>query len=318
VSDDLWEAAAEDSSSIRREASLAAAGAELETVMPFLLAARSGQEFSHRIAMAADSLAVIASATGVPEDDLIATARRQFDLLREALMEDVDPMISLEPLLNGGGYGQGPEKPDEHDEGPDFSHGYSEVPQGPLGGPNPAVTQVRPPSTGPVQEATGMRRRAMESDIPMPMSYTQPLPPDTGTGPGSVDTSVGSPQDPSAPSLPVGRVASRDPVRTRVTAVARVVARANPGLPPSECDRIGRIVVGRYLRAADLDGSVENNEPVGDGSGGSGGGSGGGGEGLGGVVQHGLEWQGLKGMMPGAGAAAGGEGAELGLAALAL
>jgi hypothetical protein len=326
VSDDLWEAAAEDGGSLRREAALASAGAELETVMPFLLAARSDQEFAHRVAMAQDSLSAIAASCDVGEDELVATARRRFELLREAYAEGVDPVVALEPLLNGGGYGQGPEKPDEHDEGPDFSHGYSEVPAGPPGGPDPQVTSVRPPVTGPVQEATGRMRRHAESSsqIPMPAPYqAQPL--DTGAGPGSVDTGVASPQTMGMPpSLPVGQATgSRDPVRRRVTAVARVIANANPQLPPSECDRIGRIVVGRYLREADLDSSVEDNKPVGDdGSGGSPDGSSGGGGGLGTTVEHGLAWKGLSGLMPGgeaAGAAAGGgEAAELGLAAAAL
>lgn len=326
MSDDLWEAATEDGGSLRREAALASAGAELETVMPFLLAARSGQEFAHRVAMARDSLAAIAASSGLGEDELVATARRRFELLREAYAEGVDPVVALEPLLNGGGYGQGPEKPDEHDEGPDFSHGYSEVPAGPPGGPDPQVTSVRPPSTGPVQEATGRMRRHADasSQVPMPAPYqAQPL--DTGAGPGSVDTGVASPQTMGMPpSLPVGQAtASRDPVRRRVTAVASVIARSNPGLPASECDRIGRIVVGRYLRSADLDSSVENNQPVGGGgSGGGSGSSGGGGGGLGTTVEHGLAWKGLSSMMPGGeamGAAAGGEGAaELGLAALAL
>jgi hypothetical protein len=323
--DDLWEAATEDGDAMRRTASAAMAGSELETVMPFLLAARSDQEFGHRVAMARDSLSAIAASCDVSEDELVATARRRFELLREAYAEGVDPVIALEPLLNGGGYGQGPEKPDEHDEGPDFSHGYSEVPAGPPGGPDPRVTTPRPPSAGPVQEATGRMRRHADatSQIPMPAPYqAQPL--DTGTGPGSLDTGVGSPQTMNMPtSLPVGSpTASADPVRMKVTAVARVIARSNPQIPASECERMGRIVVGRYLREADLDSSVEDNQPVGGGSGGGSGGSSGGGGGLSTTVEHGLAWKGLSGMMPGgeaAGAAAGGgEAAELGLAALAL
>ena len=323
MSDDLWEAASEDGASIRMQASTAAAGAQLETVMPFLLTARTDQEFSHRLAMAGESILSIAAATGADADELAATARRRFELLREAYAEGVDPVVALEPLLNGGGYGQGPEKPDEHDEGPDFSHGYSEVPMGAPEGPNPQVTSVRPPSVGPVQEATGRMRRHADasSQIPMPAPYA-PMPLDTGTGPGSLDTNVATPQTMGMPaSLPVGSpTASADPVRRRVTAVARMIAGSNPGLPASECERISRIAVGRYL--ADLDSSVENNQPLGDG--GSGGGSGGssGGGGLGTTVEHGLAWKGLSSMMPGgeaAGAAAGGEGAaELGLAALAL
>ena len=325
MGDDLWEAASEDGDAIRRTASAAMGDAQLETVMPFLLAARSDQEFAHRVAMAQGSLSAIAASCDVAEADLVATARRRFELLREAYAEGVDPVIALEPLLNGGGYGQGPEKPDEHDQGPDFSHGYSEVPAGPPGGPAPQVTMPRPPSTGPVQEATGRMRRHADasSQVPMPAPY-QPMPLDTGTGPGSLDTGVGSPQTMNMPaSLPVGSpTASADPVRMKVTAVARMVSRSNPGLPVSECDRIGRIVVGRYLREADLDSSVENNEPVGDsGSGGGSGGSSGGGE-VGKTVEHGLAWKGLSSMMPGAsaaGEAAGGGGAaELGLAALAL
>jgi hypothetical protein len=321
--DDLWEAAAEDGGALRRQAALASAGVELESVMPFLLAARSDQEFAHRVAMARDSLLSIAASCGVDEEELTATARRRFELLREAYAEGVDPVIALEPLLNGGGYGAGPEKPDEHSTGFDPSGGYAEVPAGAPGGPDPRVTMPRPPTTGPVQEATGrMRRRADASSlIPMAAPYA-PQPLDTGTGSGSLDTSVASPQTMGMPaSLPVGSAtASRDPVRRKVSSVARVIAQANPGLPPSECQRMGRIVVGRYLREADLDGSVENGEPMGSGgSGGSGGSSGG--SGLGTTVEHGLAWKGLSGMMPGgeaAGAAAGGDAAELGLAALAL
>jgi hypothetical protein len=323
--DDLWAIASEDHDSFAREASLARAEAEMEGLMPFLLASRSEQEFGHRIAAAHDSIGLIAARTGMDPDEIEATARRRYELYREALAEDVDPMISLEPLLNGGGYGQGPERPDEHDEGPDFSGGYSEVPMGNLSGPDPQVTMPRQEAPGPATQATGsLRRQADASPGSMMMSpYT---PPDMGTGNGSVDVGVPPPGGSAGmtPSIPAGMsggsvapagqqtsqpgvtsTASRDPVRSRVLQVTAMIARANPGLPGAECELLGRKVVARYLRQGDLTDSVMSNGPAEDGSSG---GSAGGGGGTG-MAGHMLEGQGIRSMLPGAGGAGAGEAA---------
>lgn len=327
--DDLWDAAGDDFGHWIREASLARADAEMQQgVMPFLLAARSEQELDHRIAIAEPSIQVIAGTCGLDADELAATARRQYALYREALMEGTDPLQQLIPEL--GGASGGPEKPDEHDEGPDFSHGYSEVPQGAQGGPDPAVAVPRPPSSGPVQEATGsLRRHAADSDGDPGQTMTSPyMPgvPDTGTGDGSVDTA-----NPSAatngmtPSLPAGGsgtattpitppsigqvTSSADPVRRRVMAVTAAISATNPQLPQPECERVARLVVGRYLREADLNGSVMNDDPVGYGDSGSNSGDSGGSGGHGGMADHYLEWKGLRSMMPGSGGGAAAEGA---------
>lgn len=321
--DDLWEAASGAHEAMRRQAALAAADAEMaEGVMPFVLAARNEAELGHRLALAAESISSIASACGIDEADLTATAARRWELYRQALVEGTDPMTSLEHNLDGSGYGSGPEKPDEHDGGPDFSHGYSEVPQGVPGGPDPRVVTPRPPAAGPVQEATGSLRRQADSDPGSMMTNPyMPMPPDTGTGAGAVDMGVPSPAAGGmTPSLPagvgpngdnttpitpssIGQVtSSADPVRRRVLAVTAAVASTNPHLAPAECERVARLVVGRYLREADLDSSVMNDQPVGNGDssgGGSGGSSGDSGGGVGSLVQHGLEWQGLKSVAPG-------------------
>lgn len=313
---DLWTEASEDHEGLAREAALARADAELETVMPFLLAARSSDEFAHRAGLAQDSVRTIAAQCDLDEDELWATARRRYKLYRQALQEGQDPLTEVCQDSQGGGYGSGPEKPDEHDTGPAPS-AYSEVPAGPPGGPNPQVTQVRPPMTGPVQEATGSLRR--QADM-MP-SYAPPLPPDTGTGAGSLDT--GLPSSSTAgmtPSLPagggsagdntpaepaIGQTTSSvsDPVRRRVMAVTAAIKETNPHLPQGECERVARKVVGRYLRQADLASSVVSDDPGGT----SPGSPEGGGHSGGNFIEHGLEWQGLKGMM-GGGEAAGGAG----------
>jgi hypothetical protein len=113
----------------------------------------------------------------------------------------------------------------------------------------------------------------------------------------------------------IGQVTSGgDPVRRKVASVAAVVAATNPGLPRGECERVARLVVGRYLRQADLTDSVMSDAPMSPGqpsgsgsSGGSGGGS---------PFSHMLEGQGLRSMIPGmgggSGGAAAGEGAGAG------
>lgn len=310
---DLWMEASAGHEDMAREAALARADAELEQVMPFLLASKSPAEFEHRSALAAETIILIADSTGVSEEDLHATAARRYELYRQALQEGQDPLTEVVQDSQGTGYGSGPEKPDEHDAGP-AAPAYSEVPAGPPGGPPPQVTQVRPPMVAPVQEAAGSLRR--QADM-MP-SYTPPMPPDTGTGGGSLDTGMPGPDTGGmTPSLPAGggagdntpagvTAAVQDPVRRRVMAVTAAIRETNPHLSGDECARVARKVVGRYLRHADMTSSVMDDNPGGGGNGS--GGSGGGGEGLGGVVQHGLEWQGLKGMAPGGGGAAEGAG----------
>lgn len=327
--DDLWEAASGEHEHFAREASLARAEAELDGIMPFLYQARSEQEFFHRLAIASPAIMAVEARHGL-DGEMTELAARRYALCREALMEGTDPIVALEPLLNGGGFGSGPEKPLEHDEGPDFSGGYSEVPMGAPGGPDPRVTQVRPPQQQPLSQPTGSLRRQADAapESAMMPSYT---PPDLGTGNGSVDVGVGNAAmggySPSIPAgMPGGAVApvgstqvtsSRDPVRSRVLRVTAMIAQANPGLPRAECERLGRQVVSRYLRRADLTDSVMGNGPAGDG--GSGGGQSGGdsGGGHGGAVKDMLAGQGLRSMLPGmgGGAAAGGAAAAGGEAA---
>lgn len=330
--DDLWEDASGDHEHFTREAALARADAELESVMPFLLASRSEDEFGHRASLAEESFVAIAARNDLYLGDLMAIARRRYDLYREALAEGVDPVTPLEPLLNGGGYGTGPERADSHTEGPDFSGGYSEVPAGPPGGPDPQVTQVRPEAPGPVAQATGSLRRRADAD-PGSMMMSPYTPPDTGTGNGSVDVGVpGGGTDGLAPSLPAGTqggggtapvgqptsspgvssTASRDPVRSRVLRATAMIAQANPGLPQAECERLGRKVVARYLREADLTDSVMGNGPANGGS--DSGSSSGGGTGLAG---HMLEGQGIRSMISGGGGEAAGAGAAGELAEMA-
>lgn len=317
---DLWTEASFDHEAASREAALARAEAEFGEVFPFIALARSADEFGHRLFLAGDRLEAIAASHGIEVEALHDLAVHRYRLMREALAEGQDPLGGL-PLGGGGG---GPEKPDEHDQGPDFAHGYSEVPCGPGSGPDPAVTRPRPPMSVPVQEATGMRRLADSSMMTPP--YTAPQQPDTGTGSGSLDTGVAGNPGGTPPSLPAGvppamprAAASADPVRRKVMAVTAAVSATNPHLPAAECERVARVVVGRYLKHADLDSSVMGDAPVE--SGGGGGHSGGGG----GAFSHMLEGQGLRSMLPGmggageaAGAGAGaGEAAE-GLALLAL
>ncbi len=317
----LWDEASADYETMRREAAVARADAEMREVMPFLLAARSDAEFGHRIALAADSIGRIAAITGVAPDELAGMAAHRFSLMREALMEGQDPLAELAEISQGGsGYGSGPEKPDEHSTG-QAPPAYSEVPAGAERGPNPAVTAPRPPMAGPVAEPTAsMRRSAANLMTP---GYRPPVPPDTGTGAGSVD--IGLPEENlagMAPSLnaggrnsgsnapitnpQIGQVTStRDPVRRRVLAVSAAIRETNPHLPQAECERVARTVVGRYLRHADLTGSVMDDQPVGAPGNGSGGGNGGsGGKGMSGLEEYGLGRQMIK-KLPGFGSAAG-------------
>ena len=108
MDDDLWAEAAAGYDSMAREAALALADAELEAVMPFLLASRSVQEYVHRSALAQESISSIAARCGIDEADLMATARRRFELYREALAEGEDPLDDV--VHSTRTYGTGPEE----------------------------------------------------------------------------------------------------------------------------------------------------------------------------------------------------------------
>jgi len=314
--DDLWTIASDDHEGIARQAALARADADLEGILPFLYAARSDQEFFHRLAVAGESLATVEARHGLEAGSMTEVATQRYALYREALAEGTDPLVSLIPLLNGG-EGGGGEKPDQHSEGPDFSGSYSEVPPGPLSGPSPQVTRPRPEAAAPVQEATGSLRRTADAS-PQGMMTNQYTPPDLGTGDGSLDIGVASPgsggMTPSIPAgmpggsaAPVGQVtSSRDPVRSRVLQATAAIAQANPGLPREECERVARKVVSGYLREADLSDSAISNAPMGGGGSGGDGGSGGG---HGGAVKDMLAGQGLRSMLPGGAGAGAGEAA---------
>lgn len=336
-SDLMWTEASLDHEVMAREAALDRATAELhDGVLPFLLAARSDAEYEQRVLLAGDRLTAIAFACGIEPGEIRQVADRYYAIRHEALMEGQDPVLNTVNSTPAG-YGQGPEKPVKHDEGPDFSHGYSEVPQGAPGGPDPRVvtpqfpgpgdqlgsgeqgTEGAGPKTGRKKhrKAARLRRQAEAGD------YLTQTPPDLGTGMGSTDVGLaGEAQGP--PSVPagsaaanmpagvpftppsVGRVTSSlDPVHSQVLAVTASVRASNPWLDEGECRRIARQAVGRYLRTADTDWSpsiVRDAPPVQ--TGGHGGGGGGGNP-----LGHMLEGQGLRSMLPGmgGGAAAGGE-----------
>lgn len=303
MSYDLWAEASASHEEMAREAALVGAEVAFGDVFPFLAMARTEAEFGHRLAIAADRLEVIAASNGVSLEDMEDLAARRWQLMRQALSEGQDPLIPVTKATDGS-FGSGPEKPYEHDEGLDMSGDYAEVPFGGSGGPDPQVTQVRPPQAGPVQEATGSLRRQADSNPAgmMTAPYTTPMAPDTGTAP-SVDTGTAASGGGMTPSLPagvqdgsvnqpinppsIGQVTSvKDPVRRQVMTVTAAIAASNPHLPPSEHERVARLVVGRYLRHADLNSSVMDNSPVDDGFGSSDGG--GGHSGMSGLEQYGL------------------------------
>jgi hypothetical protein len=331
VSDDLWYGASADHEQMARQAAMARAEAEFAAVFPFLAAAASEPEFLHRMFLAGDRLQAIAASSGTDVEDLEALAGRRWRLMREALAEGESPLSEVMNATHERG--SGALKDYQHSEAPDFSEGYSEVPAGAEQGPDPQVTQVRPPQTGPVQEATGSLHREADAAM-MTAPYTAPQPPDTGTGRGSLDTGLpqaggntpslpagvsggNSPDNPITPRS-IGQVtSSTDPVCRRVLAVTAAVAASNPQLPESECERVARLVVGRYL-TADLAGSVTSDAPVNDGSGDGGGDGGSKGPGMAGRF---LEYRGLQSVLPnlggGAGEAAGAGEGLMGAAELA-
>jgi hypothetical protein len=277
-----------------RQAAVALAEAEMESVLPFLLASRSAVELAHRAGLAEDSISSIAARTGLDTSELMETVRRRYALMREALVEGENPLAWIP---DGGGNGSGPEKPDEHDEGSDYSHGYSEVPAGPEGGPDPQVTQVRPPNLYPVEETkTGARRTAAGDDMMTPgfgQGGGPSMPAGVGSGAGAMpadttpaadEATSGGLEDFDGTGSASGTSASiHDPVRRRVMQVSAAIRRSNPFLPEQECARVARVVVGRYLRRGDLNSSVMGDGSVDDPPQGGGGGGGEGGGGMSGM-----------------------------------
>lgn len=157
---DLWAEASADHELEAREAALDRAEAEMQPVWPFLFLSRTARELEHRLAFAGERIERIAAACGLPAAELEDTARRRYALLKEALPEGVDPVA---PVLQAGqGFGSGPAQGYEHAEGPDYSGGYSEVPQGAPGGPPPQVVTPQAPETPepqqPVQTAASLCR----------------------------------------------------------------------------------------------------------------------------------------------------------------
>jgi hypothetical protein len=335
---DLWHEAGADHDFEAREASLARADAEMLPILSFLFESRTPRELEHRLAFAATRIERVSDVSGVPVDELEESARRRYALLKEALPEGTDPVT---PVLQAGqSFGSGPAEGYEHDEGPDFSHGYSEIPQGAPGGPDPQVVSpenLKQPNQ-PVQEATASlcrcgslltkkgKCRTCRSKIANCMCHSAAV--------RTTDTTSGSPPSGApmsgAPGSSAGAAsggmgaagnldvtpaqsvtASRDPVALQVTAIAHSVQASNPMLTESECRRVARRVVGGYLqRQGDLASGVMSDQPWAPGPGGSGDGSSGASDGSSGgsMLQHGLEWQGLKSMTRGSGG--GGAAAE--------
>jgi hypothetical protein len=223
---DLWTEASADHESLARQAALARAEHEFNGVFPFLAAARSQGEYAQRRAMAEERLTSIALRHGIEPAEILALADRRFALMREALAEGENP---LGWIPDGGGYGSGPEEPLEHDEAADFSHGYSEVPQGAPGGPDPRVV------------ATGGKHRLQAEGKHRKEEAAAPAP---------------------APAAPPAPQPAPDPVRRQVMAVTASIRAANADLPEADAERLARRVVGRYL-TADLTSSEVSNDPEG-------------------------------------------------------
>jgi hypothetical protein len=288
--------------------------------MPFLFASASWADYGHRKALAAGRLEAIATATGLLPGHIGQLADSHMRLFAEAmahqaLPEGSDPLIPVTQASEGTGFGSGPEKPDEHSEGPDFSHGYSEIPQGPPGGPDPSVTVPVYEHPQPLAEATGAKKTAQDAPAG-PVTDAAPLPagvspagtgPD-GTGPGGMLSAP--PPSPGPSSV----TASRDPVAAQVAAVAASVAASNPALPGAECRRVARKVVAGYLRqGADYtDTVISDAPPASGGGGGGGGGDGGGGGGMSGLEESMLGRQLINKIPGGGGGGAAGAGAGAG------
>ena len=163
---DLFTEASYDHEGLARVAALAQAEAGLGELFPFFAQSRSWRDYTHRRALAAGQLTAIAARSGVGLADVCDLADSHMVLYVEAmtkaaLPEGADPLQAVTDASRP--QGAGPAKGYEHDEGPDFSGGYAEIPQGPPGGPSPAVTQMVYEKPQPVQEAVGRRTGAAKS-----------------------------------------------------------------------------------------------------------------------------------------------------------
>ena len=289
---DLWTEAAFSHEAAAREAALARAEAELAGVFPFLAAARSMADYGHRRALAGDRLEAIALRCGADPAEIYEMADRHFALFREAmgkqaLPEGGDP---LDQVLQGPAGGSGPERPDAHSEGPDFSGGYAEIPPGAPGGPPAQVTVPVPAVPQRPEEVTASARRTAQ---PQPAYSTLPAGTGAGTAAGVTSPDGTGPGGVLPPARPVpmaaggapGRVSDvspGDPYNLQVTSVSQAVLASNPHLGEREARRVARKAVARYLRA-DLDSSVTSDDyGGGDGNGGGRGG------GMSGLEEYGL------------------------------
>lgn len=199
--------------------------------------------------------------------------------MKRALQEGQDPLA----WENSGGPGA-PEKPDEHDEGADFSHGYSEVPPGPPSGNDvPAYQPNVPPDTGlQSEESPRPKLSAVDSttqvsdpgpttnnrsDQPMPdQGFGQPGPAAPAvpltTKPAQVPGGGPSGMSPDMdPAMQPGMTPGMDPVADQVNRAAALVQRYNPHLDADTCRHVARKAVGRYLVTAEAGDSAFNDMP---------------------------------------------------------
>lgn len=197
--------------------------------------------------------------------------------MKRALQEGQDPLAWETGVAGQGG---GPEKPDEHDEGPDFSHGYSEIPQGQPGGndvppyqpnvpaetglaseesPRPklsavdATTQVTDP--GP---STNRPTDQPEPDQGFPQFQDTPVVPLT-TKPAQ--TPGGGPSGMTTDPTMMPGAGAPDPIAEQVNRAAALVQQYNPHLDADTCRHVARKAVGRYLVTAEAGDSAFNNMP---------------------------------------------------------
>lgn len=188
--------------------------------------------------------------------------------MKQALMEGQDPLA----WENTGGHGT-PEKPDEHDETADYSHGYSEVPQGPPSGNDvPAYQPNEPAEVGfQSEESPRPKLSAVDSTTqvtdPGPTTNRmndQPMP-DQGFGqPGPAAPAVplttkpaqvpgggapGMATDPTMQPQPGMQQSGMgpDPVANQIDRAAALVRQYNPHLDEDTCRHVARKAVARYV-----------------------------------------------------------------------
>lgn len=167
------------------------------------------------------------------------------------------------------------------------------------------------------RQAQASLRRQADASLPAGVSDAGITPDGTGQG-GAMASPAPAPAAPAGAGPSGMNVSSGDPYNIQVTSVARSIMGTNPQLAEGEARRIARRVVGSYLRQGDLNSSVISDDYGSGGASAPRDSSGGGG-----FMQHMLEGQGLRSMLPGGaateGAAAGGAAGDLAeLAPLAL